>query len=176
MGIFLARAIAEGAANIPVSGTVGASPYNCVLGGVSLFSDVAPTDSTCRAIHYIASQNVTGGCGGGAFCVSQNVTRAEMGLFVARGLVAPGGGAAVPLTYGPDPVTNRSYSCDAGSPNLFFTDITTADSYCKHVHYLWAKGIVSGCSATQYCVAGDVTRGEMARFLSTAFAPNLYGP
>ncbi len=176
MGIFLARAIAEGAANIPVSGTVGSNPYNCALGGVSLFSDVAPTDSTCRAIHYIASQNVTGGCGGGAFCVSSNVTRAEMGLFVARGLVAPGGGAAVPLTYGPDPVTNRSYSCAAGSPDLFFTDITPADSYCKHVHYLWAKGIVSGCSATQYCVAGDVSRGEMARFLSTAFAPNLYGP
>jgi uncharacterized repeat protein (TIGR01451 family) len=176
MGIFLARAIAEGAANIPVSGTVGASPYNCTLGGTSLFTDVAPTDSTCRAIHYIASQNVTGGCGGGAFCVSSNVTRAEMALFVARGLVAPAGGAAVPLTYGPDPVTNRSYSCDAGSPDLFFTDITTADSYCKHVHYLWAKGIVSGCSASQYCVAGDVTRGEMARFLSTAFAPNLYGP
>jgi hypothetical protein len=99
-----------------------------------------------------------------------------MGIFVARGIVQPGGGAAVPLTYGPDPVTARSYSCNAASPNLNFTDITTADSYCKHVHYLWAKGIVSGCSATQYCVAGEVSRGEMARFLSNAFAPNLYGP
>jgi hypothetical protein len=99
-----------------------------------------------------------------------------MALFVARGLVAPAGGAAVPLTYGPDPVTGRTYSCVAGNADLNFTDVTPADSYCKHVHYLWARGIVSGCSATQYCVAGDVTRGEMARFLSTAFAPNLYGP
>ena len=176
MGLFLGRATAGGGANIPVNGTVGASPYNCTGGGVSLFTDVTPTDPTCKAIHYIASKNVTGGCGGGGYCVSQNVTRAEMGIFVARGIVAPGGGAAVPLTYGPDPVTGLSYSCDAGSPNLNFTDITTSDSFCKHVHYLWAKGIVSGCSATQYCVAGEVTRGEMARFLSNAFAPNLYEP
>jgi hypothetical protein len=176
MGLFLGRAIAKGGANIPQSGTVGTSPYNCMAGGVSLFTDVAPTDATCRAIHYIASKNVTGGCGGGEYCVSQNVKRAEMGIFVARGIVQPGGGAAVPLTYGPDPVTGRSYSCDASSPDLNFTDITTADSFCKHVHFLWAKGIVSGCTADQYCVAGEVTRGEMARFLSNAFAPNLYEP
>jgi hypothetical protein len=99
-----------------------------------------------------------------------------MGIFVARGIEAPGGGAAVPLSYGPDPGTGRSYSCDAGSPDVFFTDITTADSFCKHVHYLWAKGIVSGCGPTEYCPTGEVTRGEMARFLSTAFEPNLYEP
>jgi cysteine-rich repeat protein len=176
MGLFLGRAIAEGGANIPVSGLVGSNPYNCVAGGVSLFGDVLPTDATCRAIHYIASQNVTGGCGGNLYCPAQNVNRAEMGIFVARGIEAPGGGAAVPLTYGPDPVTTRSYSCDPSSPNLHFTDISTSDSHCKHVHYLWAKGIVSGCMADEYCETGEVTRGEMARFLSTAFAPNLYEP
>ena len=99
-----------------------------------------------------------------------------MGLFVARGLFAPIGGSAVPVTYGPDPITSRSYSCAAGSPNLNFTDISTSDSFCRHVHYLWARGIVSGCSLTEYCAGGDVTRGEMARFLSNAFAPNLYEP
>jgi cysteine-rich repeat protein len=178
MGLFLGRAIAGGGANIPVSGTVGASPYNCIAGGVSLFSDIAPGDSTCKAIHYIAAQNVAGGCGAGAFCPASNVTRAEMGLFVARGLVAPLGGGAVPMTYGPDPVTGRSYSCNPASPVLNFTDITTADAFCKHVHYLWAKGIVSGCSTTtpEYCPGGEVSRGEMARFLSNAFAPNLYEP
>ncbi len=176
MGLFLGRALARGGSNIPVSGTVGATPYNCTAGGTSLFSDVAPTDPACRAIHYIAAQNVTGGCGAGAFCVAQNVTRAEMALFVARGLVAPLGGSAVPLTYGPDPVTGLSYSCDAASPNLHFADVAISDSFCKHVHNLWARGIVSGCAATEYCPMGQVTRGEMARFLSTAFAPTLYGP
>ncbi len=138
MGIFLARAIAGNAASIPQSGTVGASPYNCATGGVSLFSDVLPTDASCRSLHYIAAQNVTAGCGGGPYCVGSNVSRSDMSLFVARGIVAPGGGAAVPLTYGPDPVTGLSYSCAAGSPNLHFTDISVSDAYCRHVHYLWA--------------------------------------
>jgi hypothetical protein len=176
MGIFLARAVAGGAANIPPSGTVGPSPYNCSAGGVSLFSDVVPTDPACRSLHYIAAQNVTAGCSGGAFCVGSNVTRSDMGLFVARGMVAPGGGAAVPATYGPDPVTGLSYSCAAGSPNLHFTDVSVSDAYCKHVHYLWARGIVSGCSGNQYCAGGLVSRGEMAKFISNAFGLQLYGP
>jgi hypothetical protein len=176
MGIFLARAIAGGAANIPQSGTVGASAYDCTAGGVSLFSDVAPTDGSCRSLHYIASQNVTAGCGGGAYCIGQLVNRADMSVFVARGIVAPGGGAAVPLAYGPDPVTGLSYSCNPASPNLHFTDVPAAASYCKHVHYLWAKGIVSGCAANRYCVSGQVSRGEMAKFLSNAFDLQLYGP
>jgi hypothetical protein len=98
-----------------------------------------------------------------------------MAIFVARAIVAPGGGAAVPETY-TDPVTNLSYSCAAGSPNLHFTDIGTADAFCKHVHFLWAQNIVSGCSATQYCPTLDVTRDQMARFLGNAFNLVLYAP
>jgi photosystem II stability/assembly factor-like uncharacterized protein len=182
MALFLGRAIAHGGANIPVSGAVGTSPYNCVSGGVSLFSDVAPTDPTCKAIHYVAAQNVTGGCGGGAFCVAQNVTRAEMARFVARGLVAPLGDSAILLTFtseppvggGDDPIVH--YSCDPASPVLHFSDVAATDSFCKHVYALAVGGIVSGCTATEYCPAREVTRGEMAKFLSKAFASNLYGP
>ena len=50
------------------------------------------------------------------------------------------------------------------------------DSFCKHVDYLWAKGIIGGCSATQYCPADPVTRDAMAKFLGNAFALQLYGP
>ena len=179
MALFLARAIAHGGANIPVSGAVGANPYNCVSGGVSLFSDVAPTDPTCKAIHYIVAQNVTGGCGGGAFCVAQNVNRAEMARFVARGLAAPLGDSAVPLTLtvqGPLGEDVELYSCDPGRPNVHFSDISSSGTFCKYVHYLAALGVVSGCSKTEYCPLLSVTRGEMARFLSSAFAPPLYGP
>jgi hypothetical protein len=176
MAIFLGRALAGGAANIPGSGLVGARTYTCALGGSSLFSDIAPDDASCRAIHYIASQNVTEGCGNGEFCVSPDVTRAAMSMFVARSMVAPRGGAAVPLTYGPDPATGRSYSCAAYSPNLHFADVSANDSFCKHVHYLWAKGVAGGCGPTTVCPSGLVTRGEMAKFLSNAFGLKLYGP
>ncbi len=48
--------------------------------------------------------------------------------------------------------------------------------FCKHIHYLWAKGFISGCDATNYCPEGLVTRGAMAKFLTNAFGLQLYGP
>ena len=176
MAIFIARAIAGGGANVPSSGTVNASPYDCSPGGVSLFSDVSPTAPACKSVHYLAAQNVAGGCAPGLFCPAALVSRAEMSIFVAKGIVAPGGGPAVPTTYGPDPVTGLSYSCNPATPNLHFTDVSTGDTFCRHVHFLWAKGVISGCSATQYCPAGQVGRDEMAKFLSNAFRLLLYGP
>jgi hypothetical protein len=99
-----------------------------------------------------------------------------MAIFIARAIVAPLGGAAVPVTYGPDPDTGLSYSCDAGSPNLHFTDVFPSDVYCRHAHYLWARGIISGCSASQYCPDLTIGRDEMAKFLTNAFKLLLYGP
>ena len=175
MAIFLARGIAHGGANVPVSGSIGGKPYNCVAGGKSLFTDVNPTDIACKSIHYIAAQNVTTGCATGLYCPGDNVSRSQMSIFVAKAIVAPAGGPGVPMAYGPDPVTGLSYSCDAGSPNLHFTDIAVADSFCKHAHFLWAKGIIAGCSFSEYCPTGDVGRDEMAKFLANAFQLTLYG-
>ena len=173
MALFLARVIAQGGEHIPVNGTVGSSPYNCASGGVSLFRDVAPTDAACKAVHWIAAQKITTGCGRDVFCPSTSVTRSEMAFFLVRALFAPAGGSAVPMTYGPDPVTNLSYSCDSGSPDLHFDDVTADDAFCRHVHYLWARGLASGCSPTNYCPRDGVTRAEMARFLSETF--RLFG-
>ena len=176
MAIFIARGIAEGGANVPDSGTLNGQPYNCAPGGVSLFADVAPTDIACKSVHFIAVQNVTSGCASALYCGADNVRRAAMAIFMAKAIVAPQGGPAVPLTYGPDPVTGLSYSCDAGAPALHFTDIAASDSFCKHAHYLWAKGIVAGCAANLYCPLGEVGRDEMAKFLANAFDLKLYGP
>ena len=176
MAIFLAKGIAGTAALVPTAGRVGANSYNCVSGGVSLFTDVLPTDIYCKHVHYIAAQNVTLGCSASKYCPADLVTRIQMAGFIAKAIVAPGGGAAIPTTYGPDPVTGLSYSCDAGSPNLHFSDVPATDPFCKHVHYLWAKNVVSGCGATTYCPSSVVTRDAMAKFLGNAFALQLYGP
>ena len=145
-------------------------------GGASVFSDVAPTDPACKGVHFIAAQNVTTGCAPSLYCPATAVTRSEMSVFVARAIVAPGGGASVPVTYGPDAVTGASYSCSAGSPNLHFSDVSVSDTFCKHVHFLWARGVIAGCSASHYCPAGEVGRDEMAKFLSNAFDLKLYAP
>jgi hypothetical protein len=175
MAIFIARAITGGAA-LPAAGSVGGRPYDCSSGGTSLFEDVSPTDSFCKGVHFIASEAVTTGCSPAHFCPSPGVTRAEMAIFLAKAIVAPNGGAAVPETYGPDPVTGLSYSCDPASPNRHFDDVALTDSFCRHVHFLWARGDIAGCAATEYCPTANVTRDQMAKFLANAFHLQLYGP
>ena len=177
MAIFLAKGITGGPAGLPEQGIASGKYYDCSLSGVSpLFTDVTVDDSFCRHVYLLAAQNVTLGCSATAYCPNDIVTRLQMAAFVAKSMVAPAGGAGVPLAYGPDPVTGLSYSCDAGSPNVHFTDVPATDAFCKHVHFLWAKGIVAGCAATLYCPSDPVTRDQMAKFLGNAFALQLYGP
>jgi hypothetical protein len=177
MGVFIARVQAGGDGNVPVSGTAQGNPYNCTGGGISQFTDIDPTNPFCRHVHYIFSTGVTTGCittPPRQYCPGDSVSRGQMALFIARAVA--GSDAAVPVTYGPDPVTGRSYSCNAGSPNLHFTDITTADIFCRHTHYLWAKDVISGFPNNSYQPAGPVTRGAMAKFLANGFNLRLYGP
>ncbi len=96
MAIFIAKGIAGGGGNVPASGTVGSSPYNCTAGGTSLFSDVSPTDIFCKHVHYIAAKNVTAGCSASKYCPSDDVSRLEMASFIAKAVVAPNGGPAIP--------------------------------------------------------------------------------
>jgi S-layer homology domain len=175
MAIFIAKGIAHVGAYVPTTGTLNGVPYNCVSAGTSLFSDVAPTDIFCKHVHYLAAQNVTLGCTSGKYCPNDLVTRDAMASFIAKAIVAPAGGPGVPMTY-TDPGTGRSYSCDAGSPNLHFTDVPVSNPFCKHIHYLWAKNVVAGCGATTYCPSDPVARDAMAKFLANGFGLQLYGP
>jgi hypothetical protein len=172
-GAFIAKVVAGGGPNIPATGDVSGSAYNCSAGGNSLFTDVAPTDIYCKHVHYIAAQNVTAGCSPTTFCPLGTITRVEMAAFIAKAIVAPAGGTAIPLSY-TDPVTNLSYNCNGA--NIHFTDVKASNVFCKHVHYLWAKGIVSGISPTLYGPTQNVTRDAMAKFLALGFNLQLYGP
>jgi hypothetical protein len=178
MAIFLAKVIAGGGANVPVTGQVNGRDYRCGggLSGISLFTDVASADAACKHIHYIAAQNVTLGCSATQFCPTDLVDRDAMAAFIAKAYVAPNGGQSVPQAYGPDPVTGLSYSCNPIAPNTHFTDVPASDPFCKFVHYLWARGFVGGCSATAYCPTSSVTRDAMAKFLVNTFDLQLYGP
>ncbi len=175
MGIFIAKGIAGSGELVPTAGFLNGQPYNCSPGGNSRFSDVSPTDSFCRHVHYLAAQNVTLGCSSLQYCPTQTITRDAMASFIAKAIVAPGGGNAVPLAYS-DSGTGRSYSCAVGSPNLHFTDVPVSNAFCKHIHYLWARGIVEGCSPTQYCPGASVLRDAMAKFIANGFKLQLYGP
>ncbi len=50
------------------------------------FSDVPTTDIAFRAIEALAASGITQGCAAGQFCGNQNVTRAQLAIFLARAL------------------------------------------------------------------------------------------
>jgi len=175
MAIFIAKGIAGSGEYVPSAGQVGAAAYSCKAGGHSLFADVSPTAAFCKHVHYLASQNVTLGCDATHYCPAQSITRDAMASFIAKAVVAPGGGNAVPASY-TDPTTSRSYSCISGSANLHFTDVPVSNAFCKHIHFLWARGIVDGCTATAYCPGQPVARDAMAKFIANGFGLQLYGP
>ena len=171
MAVFLATSLLGPGVPVPVSGTVpGVGSYDCTGGGTSLFGDVAPTSGTCPFIHYIYSQGITTGCGGGNYCPASNVSRWQVAVFLATAMVGPSG--TVP-TSGTVPSVG-TYNCTGGG-NSLFSDVLPTDGGCRFIHYIYANGVTAGCGGGKYCPAGNVTRWQIAPFLVTAFKmPLLY--
>lgn len=54
--------------------------------GVASFTDVPVGAFGFQHIEALYASGITGGCGGGNYCPNQNVTRAQMAVFLAKGL------------------------------------------------------------------------------------------
>ena len=93
-------------------------------------------------------------------------------MVVAGG--AAGSDAAVPAsgTYN-DTGALRSYNC-AGGGTSHFPDVATIDAHCRHVNYLWARGMIDGFGDGTFKPALNVTRGQMANFVTKGFGLALY--
>ncbi len=167
MAAFIARSELGSDAAVLPTGMVGSNSYSCTSSGNSLFTDVDPTNYFCRHIHYIASRNITLGCGGTLYCPTQSVPRIQMAMFLTRAVA--GSDAAVPSAFS-NPSNGRSYDIPAG--NRHFTDLI-GDPNEKHANYMWALGITDGCSDTTYCPSDLLTRGQMARFLVRTYELTL---
>jgi hypothetical protein len=170
MATFLARAMLENGP-IPTTGTVpGMGEYNCISGGMSVFSDVGPANAMCPAVHFIASQQVTLGCGGTKFCPYGLVDRRQMAAFLAR------------VMTGPDPIPVSGtvpgwgdYDCSPGGSSVF-TDVPPLNWACPAIHFIASEQVTEGCGGTEYCPDMNVTRAQMAAFLARAFALSLTAP
>jgi hypothetical protein len=137
MSIFLLRA-REGTAFAPAACT--SAP----------FGDVPANSPFCPWIRELVARGVTGGCGGGNFCPSGPVTRAEMAVFL---LVTQQGSG-----FTPPPCTSAP-----------FGDVPANSPFCPWIRELVARGITAGCGGGNYCPATQVSRGQMAVFLSSTF-------
>ncbi len=136
MAVFLERGI-NGADFVPppATGTV--------------FADVGANDFAAGFIEQLFADGITGGCGGGNYCPSDSVTRAQMAVFLLR--------AKYGASYTPPPATG------------VFNDVPVGSFADGFIEQLAAEGITGGCGGGNYCPADPVTRAQMAVFLVRTF-------
>ncbi len=124
----------------------------------TVFADVPATHPFAAWIEQLAHEGLTAGCGGGYFCPSSPVTRAQVAVFL---LAAEHG-----VGYAPPAATG------------VFADVPATDPFAPWIEQLHAEGISAGCSASPplYCPTASLTRGQMAVYLTQTFRLALYGP
>jgi len=121
-----------------------------------VFGDVPCPSPFADWIEELSREGITGGCGGGDYCPSNPVTRAQMAVFLLK---SEHGSAYVPPT------------C-AG----VFGDVPCPSQYANWIERLAAEQITGGCGGGDYCPGNPNTRGQMAVFLVKTFGLPLYGP
>lgn len=130
----------------------GDHALTAVYGPVS-FGDVPPGQAFWPWIEALFEAGITGGCGTNppAYCPDQSVNRAQMAVFLLRGVH----GAA----YRPPDATGT-----------MFMDVPASDPLAPWIEEFAREGITSGCvsSPPHYCPEAAVTRGQTAVFLLRA--------
>ena len=123
--------------------------------GAPLFSDVPAGSPFCRWVEELARRNVTGGCGGGAFCPTDAVTREQMTVFVLR---------TQDPSSSPPPCTVPPYN-----------DVPITSPFCRWIAEFTNGGGSGGCGNGNYCPLATVTREQMSVFMTVIFGLTLYG-
>ena len=121
------------------------------------FGDV-PHDGFYPFIETIFHNRITGGCGGGNYCPTSPITRAQMAVFILVGEHGAG------------------YTPPACSATLFTDEPCPGGPFVDWVNQLVAEGITAGCGGGKYCPNNAVTRGEMAVFLLVGEHGSGYAP
>ncbi|MBZ0156115.1 MAG: S-layer homology domain-containing protein [Alphaproteobacteria bacterium] len=109
------------------------------------FSDISPSYWAYEYINALYESGITTGCGGGRYCPSDRVTRAQMAAFIVR------------ANFGED----FSYTVTP-----YFSDVPASTPYFKYVQKLKDEGITTVSSL--YDSEGEVTRGQAAAFIVRA--------
>jgi hypothetical protein len=110
------------------------------------FDDAPPGHWAFFFIEALERSGITAGCGNDNYCPDASVTRAQMAVFLERGI------------HGSD------YSPPAATGNVFF-DVDADDFAASFIEQLYADGITAGCGNNNYCPNGVVSRAQMAVLL-----------
>jgi hypothetical protein len=112
------------------------------------FTDVPVSHPYFKWIQKMRDLGITSGCTATTYCPDASVSRDQMAVFIVRGKLTDSfSSAALP----------------------FFNDVLSPNVYYRYIQKMKELGITSGCTATDYCPASTVTRGQMAVFITRAF-------
>ncbi len=111
-----------------------------------LFADVAPGYWAYDWIQTLGLSGITGGCDANNYCPSDPVSRAQMAVFLGRGI--HGSAYAPPVASG-----------------TVFTDVPASYWAADWIESLQADGVTGGCDVNNYCPDAIVSRAQMAVFL-----------
>jgi len=113
------------------------------------FSDVPVDHWAFDFIEGLAELRITSGCGGGNYCPDASVTRAQMAVFLERGM------------------RGSDFRPPAASGTVFI-DVGENSFAANFIEQLSQDGITGGCGDGNYCPDDSVTRAQMAVFLLRA--------
>ncbi len=147
-----ARAGTSGTASLNRSRT---NSYEIVTGAT--FLDVPTSHIAWRFIEALNLARITSGCDADNYCPDTSVTRAQMAVFLERGMRG--------YTFVPPAATGT-----------VFNDVGAADFAASFIEQLANDGITSGCGGGNYCPNTAVDRAQMAVFLLRAKYGSGYSP
>ena len=121
------------------------------------FQDVSSGTFASEFIEKLGASGITSGCGGGSYCPSAVVTRAQMAVFLERGM-------------------NGSNFVPPAATGTVFGDVGAGSFAANFIEQLASDGITAGCGGGNYCPDAVVTRDQMAVFLLRAKYGAGYNP
>ncbi len=150
-------ALDAGAAHDVVVTNPSSSPAALPEGFFADFLDVPAAHQFHDAVVMVARNGVTAGCGGGNYCPTTSVTRAQMAVFLLKSKL---GEAHVP-----PPATGT-----------VFLDVPQGSFAADWIEELASLGVTGGCGGGNYCPDASVTRAQMAVFLLKTLLGSGYVP
>jgi YD repeat-containing protein len=123
-------------------------PPTCVPGVP--FLDITCTTGFDPWIEEFGNEGISSGCGGGNYCPTIPVTRDQMAVFLLKTRERDGSG----YTYVPPPCTG------------IFNDVPCPSGFANWIEEVYRRGITAGCGGGNFCPSTQVTRDQMAVFIS----------
>ncbi|MBK7318044.1 S-layer homology domain-containing protein [Candidatus Villigracilis affinis] len=124
-----------------------------------IFADVPFSHWANSYIERLYKAGITGGCGTMplTYCPDATVTRAQMAIFILRG------------------IHGKAYSPPPASGTVF-ADVPAGAFAADWIEQLALEGITSGCGNSNYCPDATITRAEMSIFLLRGEHGSAYTP